>query len=156
LPEDWHGPGSATAGSAPRPSPARAEAGALRITVDDPVKKAEAGLIPGYSSGYVLYRVQTVSKLRSYRSQHASVRRRFRDFVVRGCACSTRGCLAPHVSVALDYGTDCGKFHPSSWGATFPLRPKCYSALLCAALYVNTKAMFKWPRKLINAVTPAM
>ena len=51
--------------------------------MDDPVKKAEAGLIPGYSSGYVLYRVQTMSKLRSYRGERASVRRRFRDFVVR-------------------------------------------------------------------------
>ena len=81
--EDWHVPGPAE--PAARPPPARAEAGALRITVDDPVKKAEAGLIPGYSSGYVLYRVQTVSKLRGYRGQHASVRRRFRDFVVSVC-----------------------------------------------------------------------
>ena len=83
--EDWHGPAGPAGSPAPRPPPGRAEAGALRITVDDPVKKAEAGLIPGYSSGYVLYRVQTVSKLRSYRGQHASVRRRFRDFVVRCC-----------------------------------------------------------------------
>jgi hypothetical protein len=70
------------------PPPARAQPGAVRIVVDDPVKKAEAGLIPGYSSGYVLYRVATVSKLPSYRSERASVRRRFRDFVVCHAATS--------------------------------------------------------------------
>ncbi len=101
--EDWHGPGPA-AGTAPRPPPARAEADALRITVDDPVKKAEAGLIPGYSSGYVLYRVQTVSKLRGYRGQHASVRRRFRDFVVRGCSRPPYSCAATYMFKAMFNG----------------------------------------------------
>ena len=83
--DEWHGSaGRSPAGSSPGGSAsARAEPGAVRIAVDDPVKKAEAGLIPGYSSGYVLYRVATVSKLPSYRSERASVRRRFRDFVVR-------------------------------------------------------------------------
>ena len=90
--DDWLGSaGRAPAGSSPvAPPPERAQPGAVRIAVDDPVKKAEAGLIPGYSSGYVLYRVATVSKLPSYRSEHSSVRRRFRDFVVRQAATSPR------------------------------------------------------------------
>ena len=72
--------GGASVGALP---PARVQPGQLQISVNDPVKRAEAGLIPGISGGYVLYRVDSRSLLPSYRRERNSVRRRFRDFVVR-------------------------------------------------------------------------
>ena len=73
--------GASCAAAAAAP-PARAQPGQLLISVKDPVKKAEAGLIFGLSGGYVLYRVDSRSLLPGYRRERNSVRRRFRDFVV--------------------------------------------------------------------------
>ena len=56
---------------------------ATAVTVDDPVKKVEQTLIPGMNGGFVTYRVTTKTQLESFASPEASVRRRFRDFVVR-------------------------------------------------------------------------
>ena len=56
---------------------------ATRVTVDDPVKKVEQTLIPGMNGGFVTYRVTTKTQLESFAHPEASVRRRFRDFVVR-------------------------------------------------------------------------
>lgn len=72
--------GSSQEGSRLQP---RAASGQLLIAVKDPVKHAESSLIPGFSGGYVLYRVDSRSLLRSYRRERNAVRRRFRDFVVR-------------------------------------------------------------------------
>lgn len=80
------GTGGAGGAAGDRP-PARATPGQLQISVVDPVKKAEAGLIPGMSGGYVLYRVDSRSRLPTCSRERNSARRRFRDFVVR----------APHV-----------------------------------------------------------
>jgi hypothetical protein len=48
--------------------------------VGDPIKKMEGSMFPGMRNGYVLYRVDTHDP-----DAHdvRSVRRRFRDFVVR-------------------------------------------------------------------------
>ena len=98
----------AEAPAAAPPSPAgRSEA--LEISVSDPVKKvqrsccpfcriaaccepwskpaqwpqAESSLIPGVSGGYMTYQVTTASKQPGFPHDPLSVRRRFRDFVVR-------------------------------------------------------------------------
>ncbi len=54
-----------------------------QITVDDPVKRTEQTIIPGMSGGYVTYRISTTTNLPSYAKKAFSVRRRFRDLVVR-------------------------------------------------------------------------
>ena len=48
----------------------------------DPVQ-AEASMFPGMNSGYMTYLVSTTSSLPDFPRSGVSVRRRFRDFVVR-------------------------------------------------------------------------
>jgi len=53
-----------------------------QISVTDPVKHTEKSLVPGVSGSYVTYTVTSRMTLPKYSSRGASVRRRFRDFVV--------------------------------------------------------------------------
>lgn len=59
------------------------DAAKTRVVVDDPVKRTEQTIIPGMSGGYMTYRVSTTTSLQSYAQKSFSVRRRFRDVVVR-------------------------------------------------------------------------
>ena len=59
------------------------DAPALAIAVKDPVRKVEASMLPGINGGYVTYRVDTRTALPGFARPEASVRRRFREFVVR-------------------------------------------------------------------------
>ena len=45
--------------------------------------QAEASMFPGMNSGYMTYLVSTTSSLPDFPRSGVSVRRRFRDFVVR-------------------------------------------------------------------------
>mmetsp|Transcript_17683 Transcript_17683/g.49470 ORF Transcript_17683/g.49470 Transcript_17683/m.49470 type:complete len:564 (-) Transcript_17683:1848-3539(-) len=53
----------------------------LEITVSDPVKRVEGGVIPGVAGGYVTYKVHTKTQLPAFKAPEVMVRRRFRDFV---------------------------------------------------------------------------
>ena len=57
-----------------------------QISVTDPVKHTEKSLVPGVSGSYVTYTVTSRMTLPKYSSRGASVRRRFRDFVVSTCS----------------------------------------------------------------------
>jgi len=59
------------------------DAPAVAIAVKDPVRKVEASMLPGINGGYVTYRVDTRTALPGFARPEASVRRRFREFVVR-------------------------------------------------------------------------
>lgn len=52
------------------------------ITITDPIKHSEKSMMPGVSGSYVTYAVTSRMTLPRYSSRGASVRRRFRDFVV--------------------------------------------------------------------------
>ena len=52
------------------------------ITITDPIKHSEKSMMPGVSGSYVTYTVTSRMTLPKYSSRGASVRRRFRDFVV--------------------------------------------------------------------------
>lgn len=57
------------------------------IVIDDPVKRVEQSMIPGMSGGFVTYRVFTKTTLPAFSKKEVSVRRRFREFVVRLTFC---------------------------------------------------------------------
>jgi len=57
-----------------------------QISVTDPVKHTERSLVLGVSGSYVTYTVTSRMTLPKYSSRGASVRRRFRDFVVSTCS----------------------------------------------------------------------
>ncbi|CAL5229150.1 g12424 [Coccomyxa viridis] len=82
-------PESETASSS-RSSPA------LKITVTDPLKKAEQNFM-GVQGGYVTYRVSTQTSMPTYPRSGSAVRRRFRDFVALGDLLKTthRGYFIP-------------------------------------------------------------
>jgi len=71
------GPSSST--SLPR---AQMQGRRPQISVTDPVKHTEKSLVPGVSGSYVTYTVTSRMTLPKYSSRGATVRRRFRDFVV--------------------------------------------------------------------------
>ena len=52
------------------------------ITITDPIKHSEKSMMPGVNGSYVTYAVTSRMSLPKYSSRGASVRRRFRDFVV--------------------------------------------------------------------------
>lgn len=52
------------------------------ITITDPIKHSEKSMMPGVSGSFVTYAVTSRMALPKYSSRGASVRRRFRDFVV--------------------------------------------------------------------------
>ena len=52
------------------------------ITITDPIKHSEKSMMPGVSGSYVTYAVNSRMTHPKYSSRGASVRRRFRDFVV--------------------------------------------------------------------------
>ena len=52
------------------------------ITISDPIKHSEKSLMPGVSGSYVTYAVTSRMTHPKYSARGASVRRRFRDFVV--------------------------------------------------------------------------
>lgn len=52
------------------------------ITITDPIKHSEKSMLPGVSGSYVTYAVTSRMTPPKYSSRGASVRRRFRDFVV--------------------------------------------------------------------------
>lgn len=54
--------------------------------------QVEASMLPGINGGYVTYRVDTSSTLPGYAQPDMSVRRRFREFVVR-CAAFEQLCV---------------------------------------------------------------
>ena len=64
------------------------------ITVTDPVKHVEKSLI-GVNGGYVMYAVTSRIKLPKYSNRGATVRRRFRDFVVSQSVLWQTGRLKP-------------------------------------------------------------
>lgn len=54
------------------------------ITITDPIKHSEKSMMPGVSGSYVTYAVNSRMTLPKFSTRGASVRRRFRDFVVSG------------------------------------------------------------------------